>query len=190
MADRINRRDLIIEAASRLFLENGYAETSVRQIAEAAHVTEAALYYHFKGGKYELFQHAMDEIAPNLTHIIEVCQPAQSLRELVQLFELAMISNLPRSGALMRWVAIQTQTSGGDEYQVVLDRLQSFHEQLSLLIQRFVPDATKAEHVTWALIIMALGYGYVFGAVRMSERSSFSPQDLLDLVVELVDKYE
>ena len=190
MADRTNRRDRIIEAASRLFLENGYAETSVRQIAEAAQVTEAALYYHFKGGKYELFQHAMDDIAPDLSHVIELCAPAQSLRDLVQRFEQAMIPNLPISGVLMRWVAIQTQSSGGDEYQVVLDRLQAFHEQLAPLVQRFVPDATKAQHVAWTLIVIALGYGYVFGAVRMSERSSFSPQNLLDLVLDIVEKYE
>ena len=190
MADRINRRDLIIEAASRLFLDNGYAETSVRQIAEAAQVTEAALYYHFKGGKYELFQHAMDDIAPDLAQVIEACQSAQSLHELVQRFEQAMLPNLPTSGVLMRWVAIQTQSASEIEYQVVLDRLQGFHQQLAPLVQRFVPDATKAEHVAWTLIVMALGYGYVFGAVRMSERSSFSPQNLLDLVLEVVDKYE
>jgi AcrR family transcriptional regulator len=56
MSDRINRKDLIIEIASDLFLKQGYEATSVRQIADAVGVTEAALYYHFKEGKRELLQ--------------------------------------------------------------------------------------------------------------------------------------
>ncbi len=190
MADRVNRRDLILETASRLFLDNGYAETSVRQIAEAAQVTEAALYYHFKGGKYELFQHAMDDIAPDFTRVIEACERAQSLRELVLQFGLAMMPNLPTSGVLMRWVAIQVQSATGDEYNVVLDRLQWCHEQLAAQVERFVPDATKAQQMAWSLLVMSIGYGYIFGAVRMSERSDFSPQDLLDLVLGIVDQSE
>jgi TetR/AcrR family transcriptional regulator, cholesterol catabolism regulator len=49
--DRINRRDQIIDTAAQLFQEQGYTATSVRQIADAVGVTEAALYYHFLNAK-------------------------------------------------------------------------------------------------------------------------------------------
>jgi AcrR family transcriptional regulator len=38
----------IVTAARQLFAERGFRETSVRQIAERASVTDAALYYHFR----------------------------------------------------------------------------------------------------------------------------------------------
>jgi len=53
---KTNRRDLIVETAARLFIEQGYTATSVRRIAEAVGCTEAALYYHFKDGKRQLLQ--------------------------------------------------------------------------------------------------------------------------------------
>ena len=190
MAERTNRRDLISETAARLFLENGYAETSVRQIAEAAQVTEAALYYHFRDGKRELFQHAMEKIAPDFDLVVHQCDRAQSLREFVLQYGLAMMPNMAVSGVLMRWLAIQMQNPNEDEAAVVLDRLQTFHEGLAESILRFIPDKSKAQHIAWTLIVTAAGYGYIFGAVRMSERSAFSPQDLLNVVLQLVEKYE
>jgi len=52
----ICQRELIVDVAAQLFIENGYAATSVRQLAEHVGCTEAAMYYHFKNGKHELFQ--------------------------------------------------------------------------------------------------------------------------------------
>jgi AcrR family transcriptional regulator len=42
-----NRQDQIIEIACRLFAHRGYEGTSLREIAEEAKITKAALYYHF-----------------------------------------------------------------------------------------------------------------------------------------------
>jgi AcrR family transcriptional regulator len=48
-------RQRILVAAVELFSENGYAGTSVRDIADALGMTKAALYYHF-AGKEEILQ--------------------------------------------------------------------------------------------------------------------------------------
>jgi AcrR family transcriptional regulator len=40
-------REEILEAAARLFVENGYAATSTRMIAMAVGVKQSSLYYHF-----------------------------------------------------------------------------------------------------------------------------------------------
>jgi AcrR family transcriptional regulator len=42
-----NREDQIIQIACRLFARRGYQSTSLRDIAEEAKITKAALYYHF-----------------------------------------------------------------------------------------------------------------------------------------------
>ena len=48
------RRDLL-DAATRIFAEQGYARGSVREIAAAAHANVAAISYHF-GGKAGLYR--------------------------------------------------------------------------------------------------------------------------------------
>ena len=52
----ISQRELIVDVDAQLFIENGYAATSVRQIAGHVGCTEATMYYHFKDGKHELLQ--------------------------------------------------------------------------------------------------------------------------------------
>jgi TetR/AcrR family transcriptional regulator, cholesterol catabolism regulator len=42
-----NRRDLIIKAAGRLFRENGYEGTSVRDLADAVGLQSGSLFFHF-----------------------------------------------------------------------------------------------------------------------------------------------
>lgn len=45
---RTDTRDRILSAALRLFADQGYANTSLREIADELGVTKAALYFHFK----------------------------------------------------------------------------------------------------------------------------------------------
>lgn len=54
VADR-ETRPQILEAAQALFIDHGYKGVSMKDVAEAVAITPAALYYHFPGGKEELF---------------------------------------------------------------------------------------------------------------------------------------
>ena len=81
--NRVNRRDLIVETAAELFKKHGYNATSVRQIAEAVGVTEAALYYHFKAGKRELFEAVLKDEMPDFIQTIDRCHDCESLTERV-----------------------------------------------------------------------------------------------------------
>ncbi|WP_077324750.1 TetR/AcrR family transcriptional regulator [Virgibacillus siamensis] len=50
--------EIIIQTASRLFLENGYPTISVDDVAKACNVTKATIYYYY-ASKAELFTEAM-----------------------------------------------------------------------------------------------------------------------------------
>jgi TetR/AcrR family acrAB operon transcriptional repressor len=53
-------RKQILDASLRLFSEKGFARTSVRDIAQAAGITDAAIYYHFNS-KRDLFEALIEE---------------------------------------------------------------------------------------------------------------------------------
>ena len=55
-APGIATRDVILDAAERVFGRNGYAGGSMREISIEADVAQALLHYHFKGGKDELYR--------------------------------------------------------------------------------------------------------------------------------------
>lgn len=55
------KRDQIIKAAVKVFLENGYAGTSMNRVAEEADVIKATIYSHFKD-KEQLFVAIVEEL--------------------------------------------------------------------------------------------------------------------------------
>jgi len=71
MGSQRNRvgKEKILEQAERLFTEQGYQSVSIRSIAEACGVTNAALYYHFDD-KSSLFSEVMKRHTGNLKELI------------------------------------------------------------------------------------------------------------------------
>lgn len=54
-------RSALLDSAEALFVERGYAATSVEDVVRAARVTSGALYHHFRG-KRELFEAVFDDV--------------------------------------------------------------------------------------------------------------------------------
>lgn len=50
--------DAILDVAEKLFMSQGYKETSTRQITEQLNISQPALYYHFKN-KEEIYYNVM-----------------------------------------------------------------------------------------------------------------------------------
>lgn len=48
-------RERLLDAAEELFSQKGYTATTLRDISSSLSLTHASLYYHFPGGKEELF---------------------------------------------------------------------------------------------------------------------------------------
>jgi TetR/AcrR family transcriptional regulator len=78
-------RHRLLDAASRLFAQKGYAATTVREIVEEAGVTKPVLYYYFgnKEGIYlELMRHALGHAEEVIESALE---SAGSARERIEL---------------------------------------------------------------------------------------------------------
>ena len=63
-------RQLILQAALKLFAEKGYAGTSVQEIVDAARVTKPALYYHFQN-KADLYRALVDWAFEERFHLMQ-----------------------------------------------------------------------------------------------------------------------
>ena len=85
-----NQRELILAQAARLFACNGYAATSMNEVAAACKVSKATL-YHYVRDKHELLvQIAQDHVARLMTLIADVdpnnLAPEARLRQLITSF--------------------------------------------------------------------------------------------------------
>ena len=70
MIDAPDSRELILAAAKRLFVEQGFRGISMRQIADAVGVTKAAIYYHFHD-KEDLFLAILESYLTELATLID-----------------------------------------------------------------------------------------------------------------------
>ena len=62
-------RQALIRAARELFGEQGYAATSVDEIARQAGVTKGALYHHFRD-KDDLFRAVVEDVKRDVTDVV------------------------------------------------------------------------------------------------------------------------
>jgi AcrR family transcriptional regulator len=186
MAKRVNRRDLIIEKAAELFMAQGYNATSTRQIADAADCTEAALYYHFKDGKRELFEAVVEENLPNLLGLLDKCRDATSIYGLV--------TSLGQIGAegmnvyhRLQWVVAEYPKLSTDEQVLVQNTFLTFHAELTRLFSAFEPDRERAEELSWILICALFGFVHTFLRLDLLAATQLTQTAFLDKVGEMMD---
>ncbi|MFH5877388.1 TetR/AcrR family transcriptional regulator [Arthrobacter sp. NA-172] len=74
-------RENIQAVALRLFSEQGYESTSMRQIAEELGFTKAALYYHFKS-KEDILRALMETMRGQITDLVDWARTQESGPEL------------------------------------------------------------------------------------------------------------
>jgi AcrR family transcriptional regulator len=103
-AERVeDRPGQLLEIACRLFARRGYDGTSLRDIAEEAKITKAALYYHFPN-KEALYQHiVLESMQSMFDRVGAAVAAAKSATEKVRAFMLTSAEVYAESPE--RWVA-------------------------------------------------------------------------------------
>jgi AcrR family transcriptional regulator len=84
----VDTRELILNAAGRIFAENGFHATTVRQITQEAGVNLAAVNYHFRD-KHELYVNVLKrahQAAVNTAEADHAGTPRQRLHTFIRMF--------------------------------------------------------------------------------------------------------
>ncbi|MEV0579164.1 TetR/AcrR family transcriptional regulator [Streptomyces sp. NPDC050392] len=98
-----NRRQLIVEAAGRVFSERGYHPASMEEVAAGVGITAAALYRHFPN-KYALFAECADVMVDGLATALDELPAGASLSDVLTAITRITIAHRA-SGGVYRWEA-------------------------------------------------------------------------------------
>jgi AcrR family transcriptional regulator len=190
MSKRINRQELIIAKATELFMAQGYVATSVRQIAEAAGCTDAALYYHFKEGKRALFQAVVESNLPDFWRLLESCREAKSLGEIIINFGGQNISEnesiLPR----LRWIVTEYPLLSTEEQSLIHRTYLTFQSELAALVKPFVENEAMANETAWIMVFTLFGYVQTFVHLGMEDVVDFPLDKLKNSLAVLLEQYQ
>ncbi len=185
--DRVNRKELIIQTAGDLFREQGYSATSVRQIAEAVGVTEAALYYHFKEGKRQLLRTVLTTQMPDFTEIIPRCHGAESFSELIRCLS-EKIQIVGREGmSKFRWIVAEFPRLSDEERATFHEIHVEYQSLFKAEVERFIDDPQLAHNIAMMFICMQIGYGQLFWNLELENVVEFSSETLIETAILLFD---
>lgn len=121
-------RKQILDASLRLFSDKGFARTSVRDIAQAAGITDAAIYYHFDS-KRDLFEALLDE--RGFTSALESLERAEmsdrnlSAREAIVGLATGALEFIYQNKDLMKVLMLEAMAEdevAAEEYRILVER--------------------------------------------------------------------
>ncbi|MZD08242.1 TetR family transcriptional regulator [Streptomyces sp. SID5785] len=98
-----NRRQLIVDAAGRLFSERGYHAASMEEIASGVGITAAALYRHFPN-KYALFAECAHSMVEGLVAALDELPEDAELPDVLAALVRVTVAHRA-SGGVYRWEA-------------------------------------------------------------------------------------
>lgn len=161
-------RAAILAAAQRLFTEQGFDGTSLRQIADAVGTTKAAVYYHFPAKEHlllELTRPWLDAVSALVTEIRskerEGCDVEATLAAYLDLF----VEHLPLLHMLAGDPATQNHPDIGRRARALVDSIQ----------QRVAgPDASDAR-----LVRAACALGVIHAVATLSVELVESNRDAI-----------
>jgi AcrR family transcriptional regulator len=173
-------REQILDAALRLFSDKGFARTSVRDIAQIAGITDAAIYYHF-ASKRDLFEALIEE--RGFTEALDRLETAEITvgpREAIPGIAIGALEFIYQNRDLMKVLMIEAMAQdpvAAEEYELLVDRWKKAEAR----ILRYYAEhgELRTEHVdelASQLVITVLG---VFADYMMRPVSE-PPEDVPD----------
>ena len=174
-------RKQILDAALRLFSEKGFARTSVRDIAQAAGITDAAIYYHFQS-KRDLLEALIEE--RGFTSALEGLERAEI--DHVSFGPEQAISNIATSALdlmyanrdLMKVLLVQAMAEDPvamEEYRTLVRRWTKAEARiLKHYMQRGMMASEDPDELSQQLVVTVIG---AFADFLMSPQESETPAE-------------
>jgi AcrR family transcriptional regulator len=152
-------QERILAAATDLFLRQGYERTTVAQVAEAAGVSRATVFWHFsdKAGLFrEAFNRLTDPFRVSLERSFDDLDPEKRLSEQIALYQSFVGQQRVALEGFVRW-AMETKDFREWLITTLLDMHQRYTGVLTETIAELAPPEADPKALAVALIVLLDG---------------------------------
>lgn len=181
-------RDEILATAQRLFTERGVRGTSIGQVAAAAGMTRANLYYYFSS-KDELLRETLATTLQRYRENWSTVPDDATLPELAQHMVIYRYREVARSGPmdLRFFYLLLTDQTGKREAELVRAEI----EQVSETIRRFLVAGQQRGEVRADLEVEPVAYWLIMQMMGLDMLWLVNPQalDLQQMAAEIADHF-
>ncbi|CAG1016995.1 HTH-type transcriptional repressor NemR [Anaerolineales bacterium] len=177
--------DKILQTARRLFVQQGYTATSMRQVAEQAEIGKATIYHHFPD-KQAIVMALLQKSTDRMDEVLEVIRAEGDPRQRIRVAVTASIAFLLESADILQIVRREVP-SGRDQMQSKFVRF--FQEYIVLLtdaIQRGMEQGTfrSVDPANAARVLLTTVQGTFAMAYLVGERPQ-SPEESAAKLLEI-----
>ena len=172
-------RKQILDASLRLFSEKGFARTSVRDIAQAAGITDAAIYYHF-ASKRDLFEALIEE--RGFTAALENLERAEITvgpREAITGIAMGALEFIYSNRDLMKVLMLEAMAQdavAAEEYRILVQRWEKAEARILRHYAEHGQLRTEAiDELATQLVLTVLGVFADYLMKPMMEPASETP---------------
>ena len=180
-------QDRILVAATELFLNRGYENTTIAHVAEHAEVSRATVFWHFSDKESlfrECFSRLCEPFRASLSRDLSALPPEKRLREQVELYQSFIAQHRVDVDGFIRWAT--EHTSFRDWLvRTVLDLHHRFGGVLTETLAEIVPREVDPHAVAMGVLIMLDGnllISYFDSSSRAAEQRQVSMQTVLDMI--------
>ncbi|TQL69004.1 TetR family transcriptional regulator [Nocardioides albertanoniae] len=129
-------RDQILDAASRLFVSQGFAATSTREIADMVGIRQASLYYHFAGKDEILAELLRRSVRPTTDKVHEILAQVPPLDYETALYLLVLVdvrtlADVPHNVGMLYQLPDVAKCEVYDEFRTEHDELSEHYARLA-----------------------------------------------------------
>lgn len=162
----------ILEVASELFTKRGYAGTSIKQIAQAAGCTTAALYYYFEGGKANILREVVRFYSTDVLNAIDGAGTFDDLPTYLHHLTQRIGQTMPHVSKRLSWLVFELRNLPDEEQENFLDHFLSLQQTIRSRLEHYVQDDQRANLLAWIIVCAFLGYGQLFEALGFEDPSA------------------
>jgi AcrR family transcriptional regulator len=182
-------QERILLAATRLFLDHGYEQTTVAQVATEAGVSRATVFWHFSD-KASLFREAFNRLVEpfrvSLERNFDDLEPEKRLSEQIALYQSFAARHRPALEGFVRW-AVEAQGFREAMINTLLDMHQRYNGVLAETIAEIAPPEHDPKALATGLIVLMDGdliLSFFDTSTRRAEERSLA----IDTVAALIPR--
>ena len=182
-------QERILVPAMRLFLEVGFEKTTMAQVAEAAGVSRATVFWHFSDKKSlfrEAFSRLVEPFRRSVERDLDTISPVKRLQEQIAVYRDFVSAQQQAIDGFVRWAV-----SKHDLRETVITTLLDLHQRVAgALIQtisELVPEYVDPEPIAVGLITLLDGDVLLSLFDQSTERAA-SRQRAVEAYVEMIPR--
>ncbi len=182
-------QERILVAATKLFLEQGFEQTTVAQVAQGAGVSRATVFWHFsdKAGLFrEAFHRLIEPFRAALEHRFEEVDPEKRLVQQIALYQSFAVNQRPALEGFVRW-AIDAKSFRESMIATLLDMHQRYTGALTEVIAVLAPPDCDPKALALAIIVLLDG-DFFLSFFDDSENRAAERRAAIDAIVALIPR--